>query len=151
MVGAVMAGAGGSGLVGSTKEMFASVRHTMGAKEKYGSNEFIASLLPDLSARKKAMADAKESRERVLARIKARDVKSSEGLSTMLIDDSRKAMWLLKQKESEENVEAYRKWLLDSAMNVANAAKEGGFLGFGGERFSEKEQALYKELETALE
>jgi len=150
MVGAAMAGAGSSGLVGSTKEMMASVRNMTGAKEKYGSNEFVASLLPNLEDRQKAMEDAKANRERIMARIKEREVKSREGLADMILDDSRKAMWIVKQKETEENASEYKRWILESAMNIANAAKEGDFLGFGGEKFSEKEKALYSKLEEAL-
>jgi hypothetical protein len=33
---------------------------------------------------------------------------------------------------------------------VAEAAKEGGFLGFGGAQVSDKEAAAIKELSTAL-
>ncbi len=36
------------------------------------------------------------------------------------------------------------------ANGVAEAAKEGGFLGFGGERVSENEEALLKDLSTAI-
>jgi len=37
------------------------------------------------------------------------------------------------------------------AENVAKAAKEGGFLGFGGERVSEGEKALFADLGRVLE
>ena len=36
------------------------------------------------------------------------------------------------------------------AEKVANAAKEGGFFGFGGERVSAGEKAFLDELNTAL-
>ena len=37
------------------------------------------------------------------------------------------------------------------AMALVEAAKEGGFLGFGGERFSENERAILAELSGVLE
>jgi len=43
-----------------------------------------------------------------------------------------------------------RRWLYGIADKVANAAKEGGFLGFGGTRVSEDEQAFLTDLRTAL-
>ena len=36
------------------------------------------------------------------------------------------------------------------AQKVSEAAKEGGFLGFGGTQVSEQEAATIKELSTAL-
>ena len=43
-----------------------------------------------------------------------------------------------------------RKWLLDAAQEAANAAKEGGFLGFHAERVSEGEQKMLDSLRDAL-
>ncbi|RUA06615.1 MAG: hypothetical protein DSY82_09385, partial [Flavobacteriia bacterium] len=57
---------------------------------------------------------------------------------------------ILEKKESPEVVADYKNWILEIAEKVANAAKEGGFLGFGGERFSEKEQILFEKLKGVL-
>jgi hypothetical protein len=40
---------------------------------------------------------------------------------------------------------------MDIADRTANAAKEGSFLGFGGERVSEGERAVIKRISQALE
>ena len=66
------------------------------------------------------------------------------------VDKSRLAINLLKQKGSPEDVTAYRDFLLTLGDKVANAAKEGGFLGFGGERVSEHERSLLAELTQAI-
>jgi hypothetical protein len=47
-------------------------------------------------------------------------------------------------------VEAYKRWIVAAATRVANAAKEGGFLGIGGTLISAEEQAALTELATAL-
>ena len=39
--------------------------------------------------------------------------------------------------------------LVSVAEQAANASKEGGFLGFGGVRVSDKEQAFITEVKTA--
>jgi hypothetical protein len=57
---------------------------------------------------------------------------------------------LLSQKAPAE-AQAYKQWVYQAAQNSANAAKEGGFLGIGGERVSEAETAALKELATALD
>ena len=53
-------------------------------------------------------------------------------------------------KAAPEEAEAYRAWLWDAAREAANAAKEGGFLGFHAVRVSEGEQRMLDKLEAAL-
>ena len=43
-----------------------------------------------------------------------------------------------------------RQWLLDAAQEAANAAKEGGFMGWHAERVSEGEQRMLDSLKEAL-
>ncbi|NJM09202.1 hypothetical protein HC891_27880, partial [Candidatus Gracilibacteria bacterium] len=45
----------------------------------------------------------------------------------------------------------YRTWLFDLAQRVANASREGGFLGIGGDAVDAREQGLLDALKTALE
>jgi len=65
-------------------------------------------------------------------------------------DKSRAALDLLKQKGSPEDVAAFGSFLMKLGDKVANAAKEGAFLGFGGKRVSEEEQSLLADLGQAL-
>jgi hypothetical protein len=53
-------------------------------------------------------------------------------------------------KATPDEAEAYRAWLWDAAREAANAAKEGGFLGFHAVRVSEGEQRMLDKLEVAL-
>lgn len=149
-VGAIMASAGFSGLIGSGKEMFASVRGIMNAKQEFANNALIQEIVPDAKDRSKAMENAKEQREFLMNKIKENNVKSSEELRSLILEDCKKSIELIEAKEDANTVAEYKKWILNVAEGVANAAKEGGFLGFGGERFSEKEQKLFKELQTIL-
>lgn len=149
-VGAIMASAGYSGLIGSGKEMFASVRGIMDAKKEFADNSLIQEIVPDAKDRSKAMENAKEQREFLMNKIKENNVKSSEDLRKLILADCKKTIELIDAKEDEKTASEYKKWVLDVAEGVANAAKEGGFLGFGGERFSEKEQKLFGELKNVL-
>lgn len=45
---------------------------------------------------------------------------------------------------------AYTAWLMELATGVAEAATEGGFLGFGGVRVSDRERSMLTEIEQAL-
>ena len=149
LVGMAMAGVGSSGLVGSTKEMFANARSLMQAKKDYAGNELIQAILPDTTDRQKAMEDAKVQRDTMMTRFKTEGIKKPEDLARVVLEDCAKAIDILEEKEPE-TVESYKAWLLEVAENVANAAKEGGFLGFGGVQFSEKEQELFHKLKNAL-
>jgi len=48
--------------------------------------------------------------------------------------------------KSPAEADAYRAWVMAAAKKVSEAAKEGGFLGFGGTLVSDQEQAALKEL-----
>jgi hypothetical protein len=52
---------------------------------------------------------------------------------------------------SEDDGQAYRKWLLYLAEVTAEGSREGGFLGIGAVRVSDKEKQGLHELATALE
>jgi hypothetical protein len=53
-------------------------------------------------------------------------------------------------KATAEEASSYREWLQAAAQEAANAAKEGGFLGFHAERVSEGEQRMLDKLAEAL-
>ncbi|WP_019010384.1 hypothetical protein [Deinococcus aquatilis] len=62
----------------------------------------------------------------------------------------RQAVWLVSAKASPEDSAAYRNLLMVVAQRTAEAAKEGGFLGIGGELVNDKERAALAELRELL-
>jgi len=58
------------------------------------------------------------------------------------------AIELLRRKAAPNELDAYRQLLLRVAEDAANASKEGGFLGIGGERVSAKERAFIDRLRS---
>jgi hypothetical protein len=76
--------------------------------------------------------------------------KQMSNLKTAILGKIRGTLDILKQKASPEEVTSYTAMLSKVADNAANAAKEGGFLGFGGTRVSAPEQAFLDELKAAL-
>lgn len=66
------------------------------------------------------------------------------------LEGVRQAVWLVSSKASPEDADAYRRLLWSVAERTAQAAKEGGFLGIGGEQVSEKERAALEELRGVL-
>jgi hypothetical protein len=71
-------------------------------------------------------------------------------MSNQLLEDCRSVVELLREKASEQESDEYKAWAMSIAKNVAKAAKEGGFLGFGGERVSEGEKQMFAKIAAAF-
>jgi hypothetical protein len=67
-----------------------------------------------------------------------------------ILDELRAANAAVTQKATPEEAAGYREWLLEAAKRAAEAAKEGGFLGFKAERVSEGEQRMLDKLAEVL-
>jgi hypothetical protein len=63
-----------------------------------------------------------------------------------IYDELRAVNALLERKASPEDGAKYRAWIRTTAQRAALAAKEGGFLGIGGQRVSEREQQMLDNL-----
>jgi hypothetical protein len=57
---------------------------------------------------------------------------------------------LVRAKATPEEAEAFGRWLVASAQAAADAAKEGGFLGFGAEQVSAGEQRMLDQVRAVL-
>ena len=57
---------------------------------------------------------------------------------------------ILRSKSSEEEATEFKGWLTSIAAKVAEAAREGGFLGFGGTQITPEETAALEQIEIAL-
>jgi hypothetical protein len=67
-----------------------------------------------------------------------------------ILDELRAVNGIVSEKASAEDAEGLRAWLLEAAQAAANAAKEGGFMGFHAVRVSEGEQRMLDSLGEAL-
>ena len=63
----------------------------------------------------------------------------------------REALELLEEKASDEDVRAYRTFVMAVARAAAEAHKEGGFIGIGGKQVSENEHAALDDIQKTLE
>lgn len=137
LVVVAVAAAGGSGLFGSLKEAVAPAGGIMEVLK--GRN----GLLRDLCSRDEVTAAIEALKEQA----KAADFPTMQDRFRQdAIAKSRAALEILRDQGSLEDVEAYGGFLMNLGERVANAAKEGAFLGFGGERVSENERILLTEL-----
>jgi hypothetical protein len=67
-----------------------------------------------------------------------------------ILDELSRANGIVSAKATPEEAEAYRAWILESAQRAADAAKEGGFMGFRAERVSEGEREMLEQVRSAL-
>ena len=67
-----------------------------------------------------------------------------------ILDEIRRVNAILEAKATPEEAAAFRAWLLRAAQAAADAAKEGGFMGFHAVRVSEGEKAMLDQLRHAL-
>jgi hypothetical protein len=131
-----------SGLFGLIKEGFAASQALAAARADPGSNELVSAVVTDLEtpAGRDAVRDGLKA---ALAGARAADVKprAIEGL---------RQVSLLLESKAPTDAAAFKTWLAALAERVAEASKEGGFLGFGGVQVSAAEKASLAEIRTAL-
>ena len=121
------------------KETAAAVKTVVGAVEQGGRGELVQAVAAE------AAADAKTHKNPL------HDFKPKGALAgQMVLDELTGVNAIVSAKASPEDAEAYRTWLKDAAQEAADAAKEGGFLGFHAVRVSEGEQRMLDKLGEAL-
>jgi len=67
-----------------------------------------------------------------------------------ILDELTEVNAIVSAKATPEEADGFRDWLQAAAREAANAAKEGGFLGFHAERVSEGEQKMLDKLGEVL-
>jgi hypothetical protein len=67
-----------------------------------------------------------------------------------ILDELSRASEIVAAKATPEEAEAFRAWIMECAQRAADAAKEGGFMGFNAELVSQGEKDMLAQLESAL-
>jgi hypothetical protein len=142
MAGFAITAADPSGLWGLLKETFASGRAFAEVKFSDTANELIKAIVGDLEASEGRTA----GRDYVKGRMEGA---KREELKVRAIEAVRQAASIVDAK-APIDAAAYKEWLLHISQKVAEASKEGGFLGFGGVAVSDAEKATLSEIRTAL-
>jgi len=116
-----------------TKETMASMRS---ATLPPSQEELLASVALDVQA----MVQQKQN--------PLGDFKPTNG--QLVLDELGAVNEIVTAKASPQEVEAFRGWLVATAQAAADAAKEGGFLGFGTEQVSAGEKQMLDRVRAAL-
>ena len=67
-----------------------------------------------------------------------------------VVEELRGVQALVNAKATPEEATAFATWMVQSAQAAADAAKEGGFMGFGAEQVSEREQQMLERVRVAV-
>lgn len=67
-----------------------------------------------------------------------------------VLDELRAVQAIVASKATPEEAGAFSAWLLATAQAAADAAKEGGFMGFGAEQVSQREKDMLDQVRAAL-
>lgn len=67
-----------------------------------------------------------------------------------VLEELRAAQTLVAAKAQPGEAAAFGQWLVAAARAAADAAKEGGFMGFGAQQVSEREEAMLNQVRAAV-
>ena len=67
-----------------------------------------------------------------------------------ILDELSRANEIVSAKATPEEAQAFREWLMECAQHAAEAAKEGGFMGFRAEQVSQGEKDMLAQLRATL-
>lgn len=130
-------GPGIAGILVATAERGGSVRESLSIAQFYGEARQLWGEAGPVGLVELIIADGPEAVRP--------DVVAAEGLGRL-----RRAVAVLERLAGPVEVDDYRRFVLTLAQRVAEAHKEGGFLGVGGTRVSEREQAVLDEVADAV-
>jgi hypothetical protein len=126
------------GPIEAVKESVATIRTVTEAAQSGGGE------LVDLVAA--SVAGKAKQRQSPLGDFKPKGAMAGQEI----LDELRAVNELVTRKATPEEAAAFREWLLTAAKRAAEAAKEGGFMGFKAERVSEGEQQMLDKLGEVL-
>jgi hypothetical protein len=128
------------GPIEAVRETAATLKTVVGAAEGGGRGQLVDALAREVAEearqRKSPLAGFKPSR--------------GAGAGVEILDELGEVNRIVSEKAAPEDAAALRDWLLAAAQEAANAAKEGGFMGFHAERVSEGEQRMLDRLREVL-
>jgi hypothetical protein len=142
MAGIAITAAEPHGLWGLLKESFAGGSALVQAKLDPGANPLIKAVVADFET-SEGRSIARDGLKAQLTGCKPAEIKAK------CIETLRQAGAVVDAK-APGDAAAFKGWLRQISQHVAEAAKEGGFLGIGGVPVSEAEKATLTEISGAL-
>jgi hypothetical protein len=127
------------GPIEAVKESMATIKTVTEAAHSGGRGELVDAVA-------KSVAERAQHRRSPLGDFKPRGALAGQ----QILDELGAVNELIGEKATPGEAAAFREWLLEAAKRAADAAKEGGFMGFNAQRVSEGEQQMLDRLRDVL-
>jgi hypothetical protein len=142
MAGIAVTAADPSGLWGLLQENMANAKAIHDAGGPEAPSDLLKAVSAELSASERHQAVRDEIAEKLWGSTPSETTRKA-------LDILRQAATIVEAKVPAD-AQAFKIWLHKISQDVAEAATEGGFLGFGGVRVSEAEKATLAQISAAL-
>jgi hypothetical protein len=119
---------------GNIRESIAVAKVYAAARQAQGESEFLDALVSSPPA-----VDAQRVRE------------GGGDIASVSSERLRDALRILREKATPEELDQYKRFVMEVADAAAKAHKEGGFIGIGGKPISPEEQAALDEIQAILD
>jgi hypothetical protein len=127
------------GPIEAVKETMATLKTVTEVAQSGAGGELVGAVA-------RSFAEKAKKRESPMGDFKPRGAMAGQEI----LEELRAVNDLVTQKATPEEASAFREWLLTAAKRAADAAKEGGFMGFNAKRVSEGEQQMLDKLGGVL-
>src|SRR4051812_19317050 len=127
------------GPIEAVKESMATIKTITEAAQTGGHGELVDAVAKDV-------AEKARHRQSPLGDFRLRGALAGQ----QILDELGEVNRLITEKATPEEAAAFRQWMLVAAQHAAEAAKEGGFMGFRAEQVSEGEQQMLDKLRDVL-
>lgn len=124
----------------SVKETFALAQNLSDPKQKENASGLLKAILDEFK-------DSSSARQ---AQPKFEGANDMAALRAMILEHIRKNVVVVDEKAEANEAIDFKMWLYKVANDTANAAKEGDFLGIGGQRVNQAERDALTELGTVF-
>ena len=139
LAGMYVAASSPSGPVGAVKESLALTRLVMESHQQKTGDELISAVVGDLlTSEGRHAANMMDMLGKPLAEVQA-----------TCLDALAKSREIVAAKTGTD-AQAWSNWLAEISKRVAEAATEGGFMGFGGTQVNDAERAALAQIDKAL-
>lgn len=145
LVSMYVMGASVSGPIGLVKEMMAGVETAV----KVGKASEPGSLLNGLFSEENMKAQQDKMQQGT--KESTQGAQNMDEAKAKMLADLQAAVGIVAAKGSPEELATYKQLIVQAAENVANAAKEGGFMGIGGVVVNDAEKQAITEITAALD
>ncbi|MEJ7876710.1 MAG: hypothetical protein WKF62_08620 [Solirubrobacterales bacterium] len=118
---------------GALRESLAIGRAYAEARQEHGESELLDSIVAEQPV------------------VNPAEFKGEADVPQALMQKLTRGVEILEAKGSDDDVNAYKQFIVDLAQRVASAKKEGGVLGIGGKEISDAEQVALEEIASTLD